>query len=140
MDDKFVKANKASKFCKAEHSKCSRFNKGLTNSYIWNETKWFCVTGHNCEDKVGLLHHLWHFLYIHILIKYDWMNFFYTNKKKTSKNKYIWIAKFIYLNRGRDMVFNSTFNNISAMLWWSVLLVEETGAPRENHQLAASHW
>jgi len=38
------------------------------------------------------------------------------------------------------MVFNSTFNNISAMLWWSVLLVEETGAPRENHQLAASHW
>jgi hypothetical protein len=24
------------------------------------------------------------------------------------------------------MVFNDTFNNISAILWWSVLLVEET--------------
>jgi len=25
------------------------------------------------------------------------------------------------------MVFNATFNNISAISWWSVLLVEETG-------------
>jgi len=25
------------------------------------------------------------------------------------------------------MVFNATFNNISGILWWSVLLVEETG-------------
>jgi hypothetical protein len=29
------------------------------------------------------------------------------------------------------MVFNATFN-ISVILWWSVLLVEETGVPREN--------
>jgi hypothetical protein len=34
------------------------------------------------------------------------------------------------------MVFIATFNNISVILWWSVLLVEETG---ENHQPAASH-
>jgi hypothetical protein len=34
------------------------------------------------------------------------------------------------------MVFNATFNNIS---WWSVLLVEETGAHGENHRPAASH-
>jgi hypothetical protein len=27
------------------------------------------------------------------------------------------------------MVFNATFNNISAIMWWSVLLVEETGVP-----------
>jgi hypothetical protein len=27
------------------------------------------------------------------------------------------------------MLFNATLNNISAMLWWSVLLVEETGVP-----------
>ena len=32
------------------------------------------------------------------------------------------------------MVFNTTFNNISAISWWSVLLVEETGVPGENHQ------
>ena len=38
------------------------------------------------------------------------------------------------------MVFNATFNNISVILWWSVLLVEETGAPDENQRPAASHW
>ena len=37
------------------------------------------------------------------------------------------------------MVFNATFNNISLISWWSVLLVEETGVPRENHRPAASH-
>jgi len=35
------------------------------------------------------------------------------------------------------MVLNATFNNISVISWWSVLLVEETG---ENHQPATSHW
>ena len=38
------------------------------------------------------------------------------------------------------MVFNTTFNNISAISRQSVLLVEETGVPREKHQPAASHW
>ena len=32
------------------------------------------------------------------------------------------------------------FNNISVISWWSVLLVEETGVRRENHQPVASHW
>jgi len=36
-------------------------------------------------------------------------------------------------------VFNATFNNISAISWWSVLLVEETGVPGDNHQPAESH-
>jgi hypothetical protein len=31
------------------------------------------------------------------------------------------------------MVFNTTFNNISVISWQSVLLVEETGGPGENH-------
>jgi hypothetical protein len=37
------------------------------------------------------------------------------------------------------MVLNTTFNNISVILWWSVLvlLVEETGGPGENHRPAA---
>jgi hypothetical protein len=30
-------------------------------------------------------------------------------------------------------VFNATFNNISAISWKPVLLVEETGVPGENH-------
>ena len=37
------------------------------------------------------------------------------------------------------MVFNSTFNNNSVISWRSVLLVEETEVPGENHQPAASH-
>jgi hypothetical protein len=36
----------------------------------------------------------------------------------------------------RAMVFNATFNNISVISWRSVLLVEETGVPGENHRLS----
>jgi hypothetical protein len=39
----------------------------------------------------------------------------------------------------RVMVFNATFNNISGISWWSVLLVEETGEPEENHQSVTSY-
>ena len=39
----------------------------------------------------------------------------------------------------RVMMFNATFNNISVILGWSVLLVEETGVIGENHESAASH-
>jgi hypothetical protein len=35
----------------------------------------------------------------------------------------------------RFMVFNTTFNNIAVISWWSVLLVEETGVPGKNHDL-----
>ena len=31
------------------------------------------------------------------------------------------------------MVFNVTFNNLSAISWWSVSLVEEIRVPGENH-------
>jgi hypothetical protein len=37
------------------------------------------------------------------------------------------------------MVFNATFNNISAMSWRSVLLVEETGMHGDNHSPAERH-
>jgi len=37
------------------------------------------------------------------------------------------------------MVFNATFNNISVISWWSVLLVEETGGRGENHRPVTSH-
>jgi uncharacterized membrane protein len=32
------------------------------------------------------------------------------------------------------MVFNATFSNISVISLMSVLMVEENGVPRENHQ------
>ena len=37
------------------------------------------------------------------------------------------------------MVFNATSNNIAAISVQSVLLVEETGVPGENHRPVASH-
>ena len=37
------------------------------------------------------------------------------------------------------MMFNATFNNISVISWRSVLLVEESGEPGENHRPVASH-
>jgi len=36
-------------------------------------------------------------------------------------------------------VLNTTFNTISVISWWSVLLVEETGVPGENHRPVVSH-
>jgi hypothetical protein len=38
------------------------------------------------------------------------------------------------------MVFNDTFNNISAISWRSVFMVRGNRSTRENHQPAASHW
>ena len=40
--------------------------------------------------------------------------------------------------RVRVMVVNATFNNISVILWQTVLLMEETGVPEENHRPVAS--
>jgi len=46
----------------------------------------------------------------------------------------------IYMYYGFEfMVFNATFNNISVISWRSVLLVEETGVPGENHRPIVSH-
>ena len=37
------------------------------------------------------------------------------------------------------MVFHATFNNILVISWLSVLVVEETGLPGENHRPVAIH-
>ena len=43
--------------------------------------------------------------------------------------------------RVRGMVFNATFNIISAISWWwSVLLMEKTRVPGENYRPVTSHW
>ena len=41
--------------------------------------------------------------------------------------------------RLRLTVFNATFNNMSVMLWWSVLFVEKARVPLENNRPATSH-
>jgi hypothetical protein len=38
------------------------------------------------------------------------------------------------------IMFNATFNTISVISLRSVLLVEETAVPGENHRPAASYW
>ena len=39
----------------------------------------------------------------------------------------------------RLMLFNATCDNISAISWRSVLLVDENGGPGENHRPVANH-
>jgi len=53
--------------------------------------------------------------------------------------KWLWWPLF-WLVRVRIMLFNATFNNISVISWWSLLLVEETRVPGRNHRPATSHW
>ena len=47
----------------------------------------------------------------------------------TIVNRFITVPHFMVM----VMVFKATFNNISVISWRSVLLVEETGVPGENH-------
>jgi len=42
---------------------------------------------------------------------------------------------FIVKRGAMVMVFNSTFNNISVISWWSVVLMEDTGVPGETTDL-----
>ena len=44
----------------------------------------------------------------------------------------------LFYTKVRVMVFNATFNHISVLSWQSILLVEETGGPGENHRPVAS--
>jgi hypothetical protein len=45
--------------------------------------------------------------------------------------------KSVHCLKIKAMMFNATFNNISAISWLSVLLVEET---RKDHPPASTHW
>jgi hypothetical protein len=56
-------------------------------------------------------------------------------------NRFILCRLFLVIGiRVKIMVFNVTFNNISVISGRSVLLVEESEVPGENHRPAASHW
>ena len=60
-------------------------------------------------------------------------------KEKIRKGNAIIMNCFVKLIRVRVMVFNATFNTMSVISWRSVLLVEETGVPGENHRSPATH-
>ena len=53
---------------------------------------------------------------------------------KDGGNQKRWIEGGQTTQWGRFIVFNATLNSITVISWWSVLLVEETGVPGENHR------
>ena len=83
-----------------------------------------------------------HFKYIYeegVLIIVDWLDS-HPPLLNFSIFKYNWCRYFKFVFRVRVMVFKATFNNISVISWLSVLLVEETWVPTENHRPVTSHW
>ena len=72
---------------------------------------------------------------IFLIVLFCFAFFNLCSNKPTTKNLNIWLVGLVWF-----MVFNATFNNIPFISWRSVLLVEETGVPGENHWPAASHW
>ena len=58
----------------------------------------------------------------------------------TYHRSWFFVCLFVFIGGGGVMVFNATFNNISVILRWSVLLLEETELPWDNTWPAASHW
>ena len=65
--------------------------------------------------------------------------------KKLINTDFLWFCEYILLpsyictERVRVVMFNVTFNNISAISSLSVLLVEETGVPGVNNRPFANH-
>ena len=49
------------------------------------------------------------------------------------------MSDFHLMNVDMVMLYNATFNNISAITWRSALLVDEIGVSEENHRPVASH-
>ena len=85
-----------------------------------------------CQIRIKLVEYtlVRSFLYIVVAICYEYE---FDDTKGVIRNLKLMAFRF------RFMVFNATFNTISVISWRSVLLVEETGIPGENHRPAASH-
>ena len=66
-----------------------------------------------------------------------WCNFKSVNNISTMPQPHV-LTKSNSL-RVRAMAFKAILNNISFILRWSVLLVEETKVPGENHRPVTSH-
>jgi hypothetical protein len=88
---------------------------------------------------------LWVIILLHVL-SLPYISFFLLTKNKLILSREIlicYISLFLILPVITGlvwfMVHNATFNNISVILWLSVLLVEEAGVPGENQRHVASH-
>jgi hypothetical protein len=112
-------------------ARCTRYN---IMSYSLSVTcdRSVVFSGHS-----GFLHQLvsttyLQFTFLHIIMISKW----HVNVL-IQRIPYI-VVYLIYM--ARVMVFNATFNNILVISWRSVLLVEKTRVPGENHRSVASHW
>ena len=62
-------------------------------------------------------------------------------KLKTVKPEFQRSSQMLAFNtRELGLLLHALYNNISVISWRSVLFVEETGVPGENHRSVASHW
>jgi len=50
----------------------------------------------------------------------------------------IQLKRYLYIGLELGLLFNASFNNFSVISWQSVLVVEETGVPVENHRPVVS--
>ena len=102
---------------------CVRFIASVSVSTIFNI---------KCQIRIKLVEYtlVRSFLYIVVAICYEYEFDDTKEVMKGFKLMFFWI---------RFMVFNATFNTISVISWRSVLLVEVTRIPGENHLPAASH-
>ena len=68
------------------------------------------------------------------------------NKRSENLHRFTSTQKTTYCHKWQDKIdwliylFNATFNNISAISWRPVVVVEEAGVPGENHRPWASNW
>ena len=89
-----------------------------------------CMFEINWSTNKNLLECLQHILYGRTAFPYSPLRFAGAGDNKDDRG-IDWLVWF--------MVFNATFNNISAISWQSVLMRKETGVPGENHQPVTSH-
>ena len=104
---------------------------------------WFTSTGYYFDLQVlvtTLIYSYWLLLWVTLLV--TTLSYSYWLLLWSFQNPYVGKCLFLYFSFRvwiLVMVFNATFNNMSAILWRSVLLVEETRGPGESHRPAASH-
>jgi hypothetical protein len=95
---------------------------------------------------------IWVYIFIEFLIflwtKIVFFSPYFTHSKQSIHSNHGYRRKQLYifvmqLNQDSPLIYvisHCFFNNISAISWRSVSLVEETGVPGENHRSVANHW
>ena len=107
-------------------------------SWSWSYDSW--IYNYSCNQCLSPLT-----LWVRILLSWCVLDTKITHTlvlhpplSQSSKNKPR-TGKHFLLLKG-DMVFNANFSNIWIISWQSVLLVEETRGPGENHWPVEGHW